>query len=218
MNNYNITGEYWIFQDEKLILHEHNLITSEGENYFLQKAINSRSDVITELWIGTGAVTPNKSIATTDITNKKSSAVNKKVEDNQIILSTSFDAATINNTTQIAIVTDDEKLISYNLHDPISIVADSTITIVYAYSLSTGEKITTWKQFSSSTVTFYITDNTEVIAVTEADTGIGYKKAVTESEVETTKGSYYWNSIEKKLYIHTSDDLSPSTHIIHVTY
>ena len=95
-----IQGHYKIIENNSIIIEKSNLITKNGEEYFLERWINNTNDIINFISVGTGTTPPNKEDI--NLVNLKSKHTpNKKVDkdNNKIILTTTFTASEINKTT-----------------------------------------------------------------------------------------------------------------------
>ena len=221
--NLEVHGEY-TFKDEngKILLHKSNLITNIGEEYFLERWITNTSDILNVVSVGKGSNPPNKNDTDLQLTFARTTP-NKSIDyvNNQIILEASFKASSINKTTEIGVFTNGKtpRLLSRDVHEPISIPADSNITIEYTFTIGNSMIKTEWAKYKTEYANVYTTtEPNEVLGVEEKDTGSGYVKVHGLDNVNLNDASYYWSSTNKALYIHTSDNDTPNNHTINVKY
>jgi hypothetical protein len=216
-----IQGHYKIIENNSIIIEKSNLITKNGEEYFLERWINNTNDIINFISVGTGTTPPNKEDI--NLVNLKSKHTpNKKVDkdNNKIILTTTFTASEINQTTEIGVSTNgtQSRLISRDVHEEISIPLDSTITIIYTFTITTSLIKNDWAQYTNYSNVYTNSEPNIVMGVEELDTGNGYIKEKSINSVNQNNASYYWDKNNNTLYIHTSDENTPSNHTINIKY
>ncbi len=225
MDKINITGEYeyiihipTMFHDySTVILKKHNLITSAGVDYFLKRWITNDVDLIKNIIVGTGTNLPRKD----DVLFTGNSATPNLSSDsstNSIILKATFNSNRINGTTEIGVATSNGVLISRDVHEKIDIPITSTFTIVYTYKLNTLSISTGWTKSQGYVNTYQTTNLNNIIGVTEEDNNTGYQNVLGAFKVDKTDSSYYYDTINNLVYIHTSDGLNPSNHKISLKY
>lgn len=219
--NIKIKGHYKFIKDNKIILSKNNLITNQGEKYFLERWINNTSDILNIVSVGTGTEPPSKNDTSLNYVKAKHNP-NKTVdsENHQIILSTTFSSSEINQTTEIGVSTNgtNSRLISRDVHEEINIPSSSTITLIYTFTIETSLIKKEWAQNIAYKNVYTTSEVNKVQGVDEIDTNNGYTLKTSISSVNSNTGSYFWDKNTNLLYIHTSDDDTPSNHKINVKY
>ena len=219
--NIKIKGHYKFIKDNKIILSKNNLITNQGEKYFLERWINNTSDILNIVSVGTGTEPPSKNDTSLNYVKAKHNP-NKTVdcENHQIILSTTFSSSEINQTTEIGVSTNgtNSRLISRDVHEEINIPSSSTITLIYTFTIETSLIKKEWAQNITYKNVYTTSEVNKVQGVDELDTNNGYILKTSISSVNSNTGSYFWDKNTNLLYIHTSDDDTPSNHKINVKY
>ena len=219
--NIKIKGHYKFIKDNKIILSKNNLITNQGEKYFLERWINNTSDILNIVSVGTGTEPPSKNDTSLNYVKAKHNP-NKTVdyENHQIILSTTFSSSEINQTTEIGVSTNgtNSRLISRDVHEEINIPSSSTITLIYTFTIETSLIKKEWAQNIAYKNVYTTSEVNKVQGVDELDTNNGYILKTSISSVNSNTGSYFWDKNTNLLYIHTSDDDTPSNHKINVKY
>lgn len=213
----NIIGEYTIKANNQVLLHKANLITNEGEKFLLQRLVNNRQDYINDIAIGEGGGIPNKedtslnSLRTATSINSTIDTTNKELR-----LTGTFETTTASKINEIGVRTNLEKLITHDTFEDLTLPANSSIAITYTFKLGISTITDDWTITDNYNNTYYSYDNQTVIGVEETDTQSGYTLKSTIREVEENKSSYYYH--DGIIYIHTSDDQSPSKHTIQLKY
>lgn len=216
----NITGKYKIYVDGKLKLDKTNLITSIGEQYFLQRWITNTDDILNIIGVGTeGNIAPKKSDSIDNgFSPTTKTTVNKNVDyaNRQIVLTGNFTSDNTNNINEIGVLTSANRLISHDCFEKITIPSNSTLSITYIFTLSLGLIKTEWTKLSGYTNVYKANETQTVKAVEETDTQSGYILYSNLTDVDKTRNSFYYAN--GKLYVHTSDDNAPNNHTIEIKY
>lgn len=145
----NIQGEYEIniliqnmFNSYNLIIKNHNIVTSQGLSFILQCVVNQSNAHFGKVHIG-----KNSDIATMDDTiNTFSQSVELDsappvVENNQLTYTINTTGEVLNDTTEIGIWSDDEKiLVTRDVHDRYDIPSDAQITLTYTLTINNTEE------------------------------------------------------------------------------
>ena len=209
-----IHGHYCFKQNDKVILEGDNLITLLGESFFLNRAINNHFNPIQYIVLGSSSTRPKKSdVNLGNLTVKKQVATLADLDLKQIILSCTFEASEVINTTEIG-VTNDDILISHDVFEKItsSFLEDSIgeVEVTYTFELTTGAIRKDFYKVADKNVTYWIAEPSQVVGVSEKDTDSGYRCVDDIESVESIAGSYYYSRETKNLYIHTTRNTNPN--------
>ena len=193
----------------------HNIITEKGKRFFLERLINN-NESISMLQVGNGTSTPTKE--DTDITNPTTfNNLDKKIVDNKLYITTTTQGSRILNSTEIGVKTDLQNLISRNTHTPIIVPSTAEVTIEYIYTFTDGEYKTGWVK-TDGYEKVYQTNNNYRISSVIGGNDRGCKKVNSIDEVESTELSYYNDTVNNILYIHTHGNTDPNTLNITIIY
>lgn len=213
-----VKGEYTIsiplqtmFLDKKIVIKGTNLITLQGESFFLNRWINNEFNVIKYIVLGKGTARPLK----TDTklgreTIRKNCNGKADIKTKKLNLTCDVTASEILDTTEIG-VANDEILISHDIFRKISSTflgnSTSTIHINYDFSLITGGVRSDWKTTDNGA--FYVYEPNNVVGVVEYSSGSGYNQV--NSLEELYPGSYYYDVNSKNVYIKTLNLIADPT-------
>lgn len=197
-----------------------NLIVDNGLEFFLKRLIDNELQTISKISLGTGTRVPVKS--DTDLQSKTvtvNSTNSIELANKRIKMVGQFNSSQVNGTTEIGVFTQNNRLVSRNVHEAISIPSSSSMTINYYYSFAIGSYKYDWAKTTNFTNVYEISESVKVKAVLEEDTGNGYTKKTSKTLVDNAPASYYYDETENKLYIHTSDSVTPNNnHAINISY
>ena len=215
MNLRKLHGHYCFKQNGKVILEGDNLITLLGESFFLNRAINNHFNPIQYIVLGSSSAKPKKSDGGLgNLTVKKQVATLADLDLKQIILTATFEAGEVINTTEIGVTNDEDILISHDVFEKItsSFLEDSIgeVEVTYTFELTTGAIRKDFNKVADKNVTYWIAEQSQVVGVCEKDTDSGYRCVDNIESVESIAGSYYYSRETKNLYIHTTRNTNPN--------
>ena len=210
MSDINIKGSYKFKQKDHIIYQGDNLITFYGVIYFLNRCVNDNFNAMSSIQIGNGLVAPSKyDISLGNFLTEEDAQTDVIVDKNIIKLTASFEAKDIIGVSEIG-VSNGNMLISHDTFEEINsdmlVNPVGTVEVEYTYHFSTSTIRSDWIRYGKSIYWIYEPNN--VIGVYEEDTGTGYHKVNSQTEVlnETNTGSYYYDNITKNLYVHLRND------------
>ena len=136
-----IIGEYSI-QDKKTgeTYHQHhNLITSNGVKWILNRLIFEDTGRITNISMGTGKTTPASTDTglekpVTDIT--QFNITDRTVTDNTLTFKATFKAEDITGASEIGVYTDKQVLVSHDTFNSLVLPSGSMIEVKYSYTIT----------------------------------------------------------------------------------
>lgn len=136
-----IIGEYSI-QDKKTgetYHHHHNLITSNGVKWILNRLVFEDTGRITNISMGTGKTAPASTDtglekAVTDIT--QFNITDRTVTDNSLSFKASFKADDISGASEIGVYTDKQVLVSHDTFNSLVLPPGSVIEVKYSYTIT----------------------------------------------------------------------------------
>ena len=157
INNQAIKGEYLfdiniytMFDVYKMCIKNTNLITSEGLNFFLSKAVyppiiedgNIVDDFgyIGYIAIGTSTISAELSDTSLIEETKVFDDSTVKIDGNRIILTVETVGSDIDNTSEIGVYSTKSILISRDVHERYSMPSTSSVKITYTYTLNQYDK------------------------------------------------------------------------------
>jgi len=207
-----------MFINTKLKIYGENLITLFGASFFMHRWIDNEFEPLKYLVLGKGTKRPlitDESLGSE--TCRKLCKTNVNLNTKTLELSATFTAKEILNTTEIG-VANDKILISHDLYTTLSedVIGEltTTINLTYNFHLDTGSLRTQWKKSTQHTNLYYVYEPTKVTGVIEYNTNSGYVRKNSIEEVVNNKGSYYYETTTKNLYVRTSDDTHPDNNEI----
>ena len=216
-----IKGKYTInipiqtmFLHQNISVHGENIITLLGESFFMNRWINEELAPLQYIVLGKGTKRPQKNdLELSYETCRKIASPKVDLQNKELIMSASFSAEEIIDTTEIGTHTG-EILVSHDLFKAINenlILGDktSTINIDYSFSLSTGSQRIGWTVSSEDNRIYYVYEPTTVLSVIEQNTGSGYTQKNNIQELKEASATYYHDPKTKNLYIRTSKDSNP---------
>jgi hypothetical protein len=197
----------------------YNLITDDGRALFLNRIGANSLNFINAMAIGTGTTAPelDDEALETETIRKNVTVTNHGSPDWKAVFNAVFNSSEVNGTTEIGLLNSQSVggvLATRNVHDAISVPEGSAIAFDYEILLQSGEKSTGYTLTAGKTKTFEKAVPVDVRFVVELETGNGYSKQTSVNAVESTTGSYYYDSLNSKLYLHTTDDADPDSHEI----
>jgi hypothetical protein len=200
---------------------EHNLIVTGGRVNFLNRLKDNAQTYIQGMGVGTGTAQP--ALGNTTLTSEVRKAILSATVNTTELTTTfrsQFTAAELSNKTEIGLFTSPTAgqgtMISRGVHSAISMPGGSLMNVDYVLSLQTGVIASNWTLSSGQTKTFEVAWGSPVLSVVESDTGNGYVKETSIATVEATANTWYYDSGAGKLYVHSSNDTDPDTHVLMV--
>lgn len=197
-----------------------NLIVDNGLEFFLKRMIDNDLTIISKIALGTSTNAPKKT--DTNLVNRTVTvdSVNSiELSEKRVKMVAHFNSSQVNGTSEIGVFTKNDRMISRNVHEPISVPSSTSMTINYYYSFVVGSYKYDWAKTTDLTNVYEITENVNVSSVLEEDTKNGYILKNSRADVDSTPSSYYYDGSNKKLYIHTSDSQTPNdNHLIVISY
>lgn len=207
-----------MFLNTKLKIHGENLITLFGASFFMHRWIDNEFEPLKYIVIGKGTKRPlitDEKLGSE--TCRKLCKTNVNLNTKTLELSCNFTSKEILDTTEIG-VANDKILISHDLYQTLSsdIIGSltTTVNLTYNFHLTTGSLRTSWKKSTQYNNLYYVYEPTKVNGVIEYNTGSGYVRKNNPAQVVQNKGSYYYDTTNKNLYIRTSDDTHPDNNEI----
>ena len=214
-----VKGEYRIiipiinmFLNERLVIKGTNLITTQGDCFFMNRWINDEFDVIKYIVLGKATDRPlksNKKLGKETCRKLCTGKSNPKTK--KLCLSCEVTASEILDTCEIG-VANDEILISRDIYEKISstFLGDSTssVHIDYCFTLVTGSLRSNWKQPSGYPY-YYVYEPNIVVGVNELDSGSGYNQVASKDDL--VPGSYFYDVKSRNVYIRCIGDADPNS-------
>lgn len=214
--NINIKGSYVFRQNGEVILRGTNLITFQGESFFLNRPINNNFNSMKYIVLGNGLNQARKmNIKLGNETLRKECVKTADLDNKRILLTVNLNASEVIGTSEIGVANEDI-LISHDVYERItdgdlnSSVGD--IEVEYSFQLSTSAIRSDWKKLTGSYENnniYYISEPNEIIGVLEDNTNCGYRKTNSFAELITYFGAYYYDRSIGQLYIRTSRNTDP---------
>lgn len=232
MNSIKIDGNYSIhlqytrmFQQYNIpLLKGHNIITDDGIQFFMERIIGSTTDTIYEILLGTSTINPSSNNTTKSMNIQEYVSPGLGIDGKQITLQSTLTIQDMENITEIGVRTsgasgtgEDGILISRDTFDAIDtdLNIDALFIIKYTYTFTIDSTTINWYCIKDKPNTYCTGYNKTIQNITEDD-GIMYTEVETIEDVETTKTSYYYDSENNLLYLHTSDGLNPLQHTVYL--
>lgn len=198
-----------MFQQYKIKITKNNLITLLGESFLMNRLINDRIQPIGYIALGKGTARPQKKdtrLGKQTIRKTCNSTVD--LENKQLILSCDFEAHEIKNTTEIGIITQDDILVTHDIYETITSdilgTSNSSIYLEYMILFTTGGIRNQWRTSTLRNDVLYTYEPNKVVNVIENNTNSGYTRVNNLSDLNNTKGAYYYDIASKNLYIRTT--------------
>ena len=221
----NITGEYKIKQNGKIIYESSNLITFYGLVYFLNRCINDEFTPMKYICLGNSEVVPSKS--DTKLGNeliRRNCTCTADIDDGLLKLHSSFNSEEVIGVTEIGVHNGDF-LISHDTFNEIEtnmlISPIGTVEVEYVFNFSTATirngwvKLETYNNISLNGKSIYwIYESNDVLGVYEESTYDGYFKVNTMETMISSPGSYFYDVNKENIYIHIRDESSIASHDI----
>ena len=216
--NINIKGCYVFKQNGKVILEGNNLITFQGESFFLNRPLNENFNTMKYIVLGNGRNRPRKMDTKLGNETSRKECVRKADLDNKkMLLPCNFTTTEVLGTSEIG-VANDSILIS---HDVFEKITDSSldnsigdIEVEYSFQLSTSAIRSGWTQKTDGDYAlfniYYVDEPNEIIGVLEDNTHCGYRKVNSIDELLTNTGAYFYDRGLNKLYIRNSRNTDPN--------
>lgn len=138
-----IKGEYYftIKEDgeERRTKTYHNLITSNGLNFFL-KRIYTNDLQLTNICFGKGTTSPSTSDESLVDETGATTDLKFKIENNKLIITAETSGEVINETTEIGVTFLDENntpyLVSRDVHKALDVPSSAVVTTNYSYIIT----------------------------------------------------------------------------------
>ena len=187
----------------------HNLITSLGESFLMNRLINDKLQPIAYIALGKGTARPQKKdTRLSKQTIRKPCTPRVDLPNKTLILSCDFEAQEIKNTSEIGVITQEDILITHDLYQTITstILGNSNSNVYLEYSIifTTGAIRSQWKSSTISNKILYTYEPNKVINVIENNTQSGYVRVDTLNDLRNSTGAYYYDTTSKNLYIRTT--------------
>jgi len=200
-----------MFQQYTIKIHKHNLITLLGESFLMNRLINDKLQPIGYIALGKGTARPQKKdtrLGKQTIRKTCNSIVDLK---NKILtLSCDFEAKEILNTTEIGVITQGDILITHDLYETITSdilgASNSSVYLEYNLIFTTGGIRSQWKTSTLRNNVLYTYEPNKVVNVIENNTNSGYTRVNNLTDLNNTKGAYYYDIASKNLYIRTTQN------------
>ena len=221
----NITGEYKIKQDGKLIYSSTNLVTFYGLVYFLNRCISDEFTPMKYICLGNSEVVPSKS--DTKLGNeliRRNCTCTANIDKGLLELHSSFNSNEIIGITEIG-VHNGNFLISHDTFKEIEtdmlVNPIGSVEVEYVFNFSTATvrngwvKLENYENISLSGKSIYwIYEPNNVLGVYEEDTYNGFYKVNSMETLISTQGSYFYDTNKENIYIHLRDTDTITTHDI----
>ncbi len=205
-----------MFLNETVEMHRHNLITTFGESFFMNRCINDAFNPITYIVVGNARNIPSKDdITLGNETSRCTCNSTADLDKKCLILTGKFKAKEILGTSEIG-VANDKILIS---HDSYPKFTDESLTgfsgdvnVEYKFQFTTGYER---NEFTPSTTEgiYYIYEENPVVGVIEGGDS-GYRRVNSLQTLSSVRGAYYYDHDSKNLYINPIDGDSLNREII----
>lgn len=226
----NIIGSYTIKQKDKIIVQKKNLITTLGESFFMNRAINNEFAPVEYIVLGTSPFRAKKSdISLGNETFRKKAITEIDWNLKQIQLTCSCELSEVVNTTEIG-TSNGAVLISHDTYPKITLedlgeeVDSVEITYIFDFSSSAIRK--GWQYYTQADEgnvqnnIYYIIEEDSVLRVHEnilKTFQSGYHSVRTLEELKTRQGAYYYDVYSKTLFIRTLTLENPNNLNIAIT-
>lgn len=203
-----------------------NLITFQGESFFLNRWINDEFNSIQYIVLGNSTNRPQKMDTKLGNETIRHNCVKTAYpEDKKIVLTSKFLASELLGTTEIG-VCNDIVLISHDVYEKIKSTHIEgnigEIEVEYTFQLTTSGIRDGWTQKSGDDYInyniYYVDEPNEVISVYEENNSYGYARVYQLDSLKTKTGAFYYDLTLKKLYIRNSGDRNPNNDVILVQY
>ena len=206
-----------MFLNEKLVINGHNLITSFGESFFLNRCINNEFNPIMYLVLGTGTnIAQKDDISLGNETCRKKCFCEADLGGKCLRLTAKFKASDVLGTTEIG-VANDKILISHDRYNKYSDELLSgfhgDINVEYVFQFVTGAEQSNFVSVVGEDHVYYTHEVNDVVGVVENGVS-GYRKVNNLHDLSNIRGAYYYDFDSKNLSISTIDDNSLSREII----
>lgn len=214
----NIKGSYVFKQNGKIILQGNNLITFQGESFFLNRPLNDNFNTMKYIVLGNATNRPRKmDTKLGNETSRKECIRRADLDNKKMVLTCNFTTSEVLGTSEIG-VANDNILISHDVFEKItdSSLASSIgdIEVEYTFQLSTSAIRSGWTQKTDGDYEryniYYIDEPNEIIGVLEDNTHCGYRKASSMNELLNSTGVYYYDRGLNKLYIRNTRNTDPN--------
>ena len=197
-----------MFLNSYLVIKGNNLITTQGDSFFMNRWINNEFDVIKYILLGKATDRPlktNKKLGKETVRKLCNGKANPKTK--KICLSCDVTASEILDTCEIG-VANDEILISRDIYEKISstFLGDTTssVHIDYCFTLVTGSLRKNWKQSGDM---YYVYEPNVVVGVSELDGGSGYNQVKRKQDL--VNGSYYYDINSRYVFVKCIGGVAP---------
>lgn len=219
---FNIKGCYTItipvmgmFLNSSIKIKNDNIITTLGEAFFLTRMISDESNPLRYIVLGNASNKPKKSdMSLGNETVRKLCTKSVDLNKKQIILTCNFPVKEIYGTSEIGVHNGDV-LISHDIYtkldDNVLTPTAGDVEVEYVFNLSTGNYKTGWELATEVNNVYYVVEPNNVSMVFE-ESGMGYKRVNSKTQVSNNPGSYYYDTTLKNLYVRTIDDTHPDNH------
>lgn len=126
-----------MFNNYKLILNEHNLVTNKGVEFIFNKILNNTDDYIEKIAIGYEKTKPTLT-DTFDILKQPymQKFDNVNITENEIHFELSMSGDKLNETSEIGLITNEKLLVTRDVHDTYDIPVTASVKIEYILSLT----------------------------------------------------------------------------------
>ena len=200
-----------MFQQYTIKITKNNLITLLGESFLMNRLINDKLQPIQYIALGKGTARPQKKdtrLGKQTIRKTCNSTVDLK---NKILtLSCDFEAKEILNTTEIGVITQGDILITHDLYETITSdilgASNSSVYLEYNLIFTTGGIRSQWRTSTLRNNVLYTYEPNKVVNVIENNTNSGYTRVNNLTDLNNTKGAYYYDIASKNLYIRTTQN------------
>ena len=198
-----------MFRQYTIKINKHNLITLLGESFLMNRLINDRIPPIEYIALGKGTARPQKKDTRLGKqTIRKTCTSTVDLDNKRLILACNFEAHEIKDTTEIGVITQNEKLITHDIYETITSeilgTSNSSIYLEYMILFTTGGIRNQWRTSTLRNDVLYTYEPNKVVNVIENNTNSGYTRVNNLTDLNNTKGAYYYDITSKNLYIRTT--------------
>ena len=202
-----------MFLNKEIKITRHNLITTFGESFFMNRCINDAFNPIEYIVVGTANNMPTKDdVSLGNETSRKRCNCKADLNKKRLILNAKFKAKDILGTSEIG-VANDKILISHDRYPKYTndqlIGFSGDVDVEYIFQFTTGYEKSEFTIVSGNEGLYYIPEENFVIGVIEAGNN-GYHNTNSLEELAGHRGAYYYDFDSKNLYINplSSDSLN----------
>lgn len=185
----------------------YNLIVNSGVNVFLSNMIGNSSK-ISKICFGKGTTKPTVNDINLENIMNETSNIKYEISKRSLILTATVNGGFINGSTEIGVKSNNNTLISRNVHDEINVPTTATVRVKYIYSIQVAEYVTGWSENTPNKNVFQLTETLRIGGVIETTHNVSYGQKNSIDEVVSEKATFYQD--DDNIYIHTSNESNPN--------